>query len=115
MVGRPRLPALGQRVAPLLLAQVGVPGQELAAAAGCCRGADLLAVLELERGHLLAVGAEGLEAGGVLVHASQWQGLLAAEALLALFVEMRLGLAYFQVIYISKNLVKRVKSRIFRD
>lgn len=88
-----RLPVLQRRMAPLLLGLVGVPGWELAAAAGGYRGADLLAVLQLERGHLLAVGLVGLVAGGVLVHASEWQGLLAAETLLALFVDVRLGLA----------------------
>ena len=45
VLGCLRLPVLQRRMAPLLLGLVGVPGRELAAAAGGYRGADLLAVL----------------------------------------------------------------------
>ena len=68
-----------------------MPVHEDGTAAGGYRGADLLAVFELERCHFLAVGLVGFVDGGILVHVSEWQGLLAAEAFLALFVELRLS------------------------
>ena len=44
-----------------------------------------------ERCHFLAIGLVGFVVGSVLVHVSERQGLLAAEALLALFVGLKLN------------------------
>ena len=86
-----RLAILRQRMAPLLWGRLGVPVHEDRTAAGGYRCADLLAVLKLERCHFLAADLVGFVDRGILVHVSERQGLLAAEALLALFVELRLS------------------------
>ena len=78
-------------MAPLLLGLLGVPVHEDGTAAGGHRGTDLLTVLKLERGYFLALGLVCFVDGGVLVYVSEWQRLLAAKAILALFVELRLG------------------------